>query len=231
MRRLSSVGVLAAAGTVCAQSNPAYVIEVSNPVSPTSPTTTLSVYAAWDQPAPGDFVFGAGGYDLAADDGLFTGIEPILGLCNNNAGCGQIRGNRIDGMVTGQLHIPPLNIFGNPDNPIHLFNIEWTATNFTPRTVGVVTENTSHFNLVPGPGGKSINLASMLTPGAASIVVTPAPGVFVVVGAGAVFAVSRRRSCCNVVAGGETWTRVLCWGAWARGWFRSAQGGKWIRHI
>ena len=196
-RWMTAVGALAVCGGSCiGQTNGRFEFGFDRlVVSPSSREVTMTVYAAWDQIAPGDFVLGAVNYDLLADSGEFTSAALILGMNPpNNAGL--IKANRINGAAIGQVHIPgTLGVLGNPDNPIALAEYVWTTTDFSARTVGFVSEHTQNFSVVPGPGGVSINLfPDEFTPGFGSITVVPAPSsVFILVIAG-LTATRRRRS-------------------------------------
>jgi len=163
-------------------------------VSPSNPEVTMTVYAAWDQASLGDFVLRAVNYDLLADSGEFTSAALILGM-NPPNNAGQIKANRINGAAIGQVHITGgINIPGNPDNPIALAEYVWTATNYAARTVEFTTESTTHFALVPGPGGVSINLfPSQFTPRFGSIVVVPGSSVSGTLALGACLCAWRRR--------------------------------------
>lgn len=170
---LSCAAVVAVAGGASGQSNATFRLKVSNVVTPSNPEATVSVFAAWEQGAPGEFVFTGANLDLVAGDGEFSDVEIILQL---TCMCGGTTlGNRVNGLSIGQIHLPPV-LVGLPDNPIHLYDIKWTATDFTPRTVGLNTENTVQFRVAPAPGGATIDLMATFRPGSGSIRVVPGVG-------------------------------------------------------
>jgi len=193
-KTVALLGVVGLAAAASAQSNGTYIIMASNDVDPMNTSTTISVYAAWDQANPGDFVLGAGNYDLVASDGDFTGANLVLGADPpNNAGTPA--GSRVNGAAIGQVHLPTLGLPGSPDNPILLAEYTWTTTNFANRTVDLSTENTTQFSVVPGPGGVSINLVNSgaFSAGSGSFNVTPAPSALALLGLGGLVAARRRR--------------------------------------
>ena len=182
-------------GVLGAQTNGRFEFEfVSSVVSPTQPSVRFGLYAAWDEQWPGDIVWGAGDYDLVASSGVFTVAKLVMGnMPPNNPGV--INGNRVDGAAIGQVHIPPIGIFGDPSNPVLLAEYVWATSDFTPRTVEFVTENTTNFTIVPGSAGVSLNLVlgGQFTPGFGTILVVPGPGVLALLGLGGLAASSRSR--------------------------------------
>jgi hypothetical protein len=191
VRVLCCAAAVGVAGAARGQSNATFLIEVSNVVTPSSPEATVSLFAAWDEPSPGDFVFGGTNLDMVAWDGEWTAVIPrLLFTC----GCyGTTRGNRIDGLSIGQIHLPPM-VPGRPGNPIHLYDFMWVATDFTPRSVPLHTENTRQFRVSPAAGGVTIDLMATFRPGSASIRVVPGVGgaPLLVIG-GLAFGRQRRR--------------------------------------
>jgi len=192
--RLCLIGIVSCAGSSCvcdAQSNGRYeFVFVGGVVSPATPSARFGLYAAWDEQRPGDFVWGAGDYDLVASSGVFTVAKLVMGnMPPNNPGV--INGNRVDGAAIGQVHIPSIGIFGDPSNPVLLAEYVWTTSDFTPRMVEFVTENTTNFSLV-GRSSVSPNLvrSGQFTPGFGSIRIVPDPGTLVLLG---LAALSRRR--------------------------------------
>jgi len=186
---------LALAAGASAQTNATFILMASNDVTPASPSTTISVYAAWDQLNPGDLVFGAADYDLVATEGLFSSPTLVLGM-NPPNNPGTANGSRVDGAAIGQVHLPSIGIFASEDNPILLAEYTWTTTNFAFRSVDFVTENTASFLLVPGVGGTSVNMVStgQFTPGVGSLTVVPAPATLAsLAGMALAPAVMRRR--------------------------------------
>ena len=142
------------------QINGTYLVTSSNTVSPSSPTTTIGVWATWTDPGA-HYIFAVSDYDLTAGDGVFS--NPVNVLNGPWSSTGVIAGNVISGAVNRQLHIPSMGFIGSRDNPILLATYDWTTTDFTPRTVSLDTSNTTTFKVYewwivpPPPPGSSSN--------------------------------------------------------------------------
>lgn len=177
--------------------NATFIIESSNDVSPSSSSTTISVYAVWDQPVPpgrwGSYTLIAANYDLVAEETAFTDASlassPIRGTP------GVLMGNRVNAAAVQQLHAPALGVWSNWDNPILLAQYTWTTTYFAQRTVDLTTENTSTFSVAPTYGGVSIDLVEQgrFAPGTGRIIVVPAVPTVALLGATTCLAMARRR--------------------------------------
>ena len=175
-----------------------YVLTSSKTVSPSSPTTTIGVWATWTDPNA-EWVFSVGNYDLTAGDGIFS--NPVNILLGPASSTGVIAGNAISGAANGQLHIPPFFI-GSRDNPILLATYDWTTANFTPRSVGLHTSNTAFFAIAwwdpkayvnPDPPYRRL-YPGAFSPGSGVINVIPTPAAWVVLALPLVAATRRRRS-------------------------------------
>jgi len=168
--RLSSLAILCAVPAL-AQTNATYLLTSSNTVSPSSPTTTIEIWAAWVDPgAP--FVFFGANYDLTAEDGQFSIAVNVINGPSSSTGV--ITGNVISGAANGQFVLipPPAHPPHSNDNPILLATYDWTTTNFTPRAVDLHTSNTSAFFVIDPNTGNSIDLyRSEFTPGSGVIIV------------------------------------------------------------
>ncbi len=192
--KLSSLAILFAfAVPALAQTDGRYLLLSSNTVSPSSPITTISIWATWVDPGI-LFVFGAGDYDLTASDGQFS--NPVNVLRGPGSSTGVIAGNVISGAVNGQLNIPSLP--PTPAiNPILLATYDWTTTDFTPRTVNLHTSNTNVFTVsflrYPNPTLYVELYPHEFTPGSGVINVVPAPPVWFAL---ALPLVARRRRRC-----------------------------------
>ena len=182
------------AGGALAQTNGTFLLTSSNTVSPNSPTTRIGIWAAWDDPTK-QYMFGGGNYDLTAGDGEFS--NPIDIMLGPNSSTGVINGNVITGGVNGQIWIiPGCGFFGCPTNSPSLIALyDWTTTDFTPRTVGLFTSNTSLFTMINGWSGQRIELfPNEFTPGLGGITVVPAPAAWFVLALPLAAATRRRRS-------------------------------------
>ena len=175
-----------------AQTNGTFVLSSSHTVSPTTPITTIEIWATWVNPGV-TWVFAVGDYDLTAGEGVFS--NPVNVLQGPGSSTGVIAGNVISGAVNGQLHIPSIGAWGSLDNPILLATYDWTTTDFTPRTVSLHTSNTANFYVARYSDGKIVNLFPQeFTPGSGVINVVPAPAGWVVLALPLVAATRRRRS-------------------------------------
>lgn len=178
------------AAPALAQTNGTYVLTSTNTVTPSSPTTTIGVWAAWDDPA-GTLMFGAGDYDLTASDGQFFNPVNVLNAPGTTAGV--VAGNVVTGAANGQIYFSPF-FPGLRDNPILLATYDWTTTNFTPRAVSLHTSNTSIFIVFSFVTGGVFDLyPNEFTPGSGVINVVPAPAVWLALALPLVVARRRRR--------------------------------------
>ena len=176
------------AAPALAQTNGTFVLTSSNNVSPSLPITTISIWAAWDDPS-GELIFGAGNYDLTAGDGVFS--NPVNVLNGPGSSAGMANGNVITGGVNRQILYPfPTPVF----NPILLARYDWTTADFTARAVDLLTSNTNFFVLGDWRTLRFIELFPIrFTPGSGVINVVPAPAVWVVLALPLVTATRRRR--------------------------------------
>ena len=163
-------------------------IRTSSVVSPASPSTTVEIWAAWNDPSNSYCCFVFGNFDLVAQEGVLSSPSVLL---LPNAGWsqpGQVTGNgeAVRGVFVGQgIELPP----HSPPNPILVWSATWTTTNFAPRSVGMWTENTTDFTV----GKPSLNILQLLqlfpdnfVPGVGGITIVPSPASatpMVVVGA------------------------------------------------
>jgi hypothetical protein len=173
-----------------AQVSAGWLIEADGVASPQDPTVTIRV-SAWFDFTPGEAEMFAGArFDLAAEEPIFAvqswrgpfGVAPFL----------QYSPVLLRDVQMGQLNAPPV-IRGDPSNPIVIFEVDWTATDFAPRRVGFETE-TGVFAVYRRISGSETNHLdpSAIIEGRGFVQVVPAPGLLVMAGA-FVAAASRRR--------------------------------------
>jgi hypothetical protein len=180
--RLALTILLAASATTHAQTNGTFLLVSSNTVSPSTPTTTIEIWATWVDPSA-RFLFGGTNYDIEAGDGVFTGGTLALGSSPPNS-IGAISGRKVTGAAIGQFLLV-CDPFGCPnENPILLATYDWTTTDFTPRTVALESLNTNNFvvgtPVIPGPQILVQMYPSEFTPGSGVITVVPAPAGWLV---------------------------------------------------
>jgi hypothetical protein len=158
-----------------AQANGTFLLTSSNTVSSTMPTTTVEIWAAWNDPLA-EFMFGAGDYGLVAGEGQFS--NPVNVLNGPSSSAGVITGGVIAGALNQQIHLPPFYP-GSRENPILLATYTWTTTDFTPRTVDLHTNNTSIFIVFSFVTGRIVDLyPNDFAPGSGVITVVPAPAAW-----------------------------------------------------
>ena len=196
MRRstLSSLAVLCAVPAL-AQTNGTYLIQVSGTVSPASPTVSVEIWSAWDQPAPGDYSLYGGDLDLVASEGAWS--NPSFLITPNSGGwsAGVASGSVISGVLVGQMVCGPIGcVTPNTSNPYPFISAEWTTTDFTPRSVQLFSEGTMNFVL----GHSTLHALFHLypgnfTPGSGVINVVPAPAAWLVLALPLAAAPRRRR--------------------------------------
>ena len=192
---LQAVGTAGMAGHARAQTNGTYLITFDGQVTPQNPTMTVGLWATWEDPTR-EWVFAAGTFDLTAGDGQFSNLrnplQPHTGMLGTPVG------NQIIGGQNGQLHIPVLGFIGSRDNPILFLMADWTATDFTPRSVVFETSNTYSFFVAewgdpfgtPPTGGAAKQLYPDHFTHGRSVYVIPTPASSAVV---CVFALTARR--------------------------------------
>jgi hypothetical protein len=172
----ASVASVFCASGALAQTNATFLLTSSNTVSPSAPSTTVEIWAVWDDPG-GWYAFGGGNYDIAAGDGVFS--DPVNILNGPGSSAGVAVGNTITGGANAQLWAPLPPIIPYAASPTLLAWYTWTATDFTPRTVDLVTSNTSVFNVFHANTGQPVSLfPGSFTPGSGEIAVVPAPGAW-----------------------------------------------------
>ena len=175
-----------------AQTDGTYLLLSSDTVTPTTPTTTIEVWATWRDPGVQYiYIFGAADYDLTAGEGVFSNPVNVL-----RGTPGVIAGNVISGADIFQVHLPAIGLYGSRDNPILLATYDWTTTDFTPRAVSLDTSNTTSFLLIDlffGAGTTQL-FPWWFTPGSGVINVIPAPTAWVVLALPLAAATRRRRS-------------------------------------
>lgn len=188
----ASVFASVIASTAAGQSNATFRLTSSNIVTPQQPTTTIEIWAQWGDIAAA-FVFGGADYALTASEGAFGNATNILNGPGSSVGV--VQGSTITGASNGQIHLPPLGIFGSPDNPILLASYEWTTTDFQIRYVTLQTSNTNNFLVAAAVTGATTQLfPQSFTPGSGLLVVIPSASTVSLLALGGVVVARRRRA-------------------------------------
>lgn len=193
------------AGTARGQMpNTGWFIDIDNPVlapvghaSGLPQSATITVIAKFDSST--DYAFAGGGFDFIASELGVAGVnwrnaQLIAPLAGPGTTAGVVEPFGASGILAGQLHFPPAGIFGDPSNPIAAWQIEYTATDFTPRLIDVETQTTGFFLYIDQASGASRSvLPGSLMEGLGQLQVIPAPGSLALLALGALAGAPRRR--------------------------------------
>lgn len=201
---IAAVALVAAAGTSSAQMSPTgWIIDVQNPVlapvghaSGLPQSSVITVRAKFDGAT--DYAFAAAELDFIADELGIAGtnwtnnvlLPPFDGF---GTSAGVLEADGASGIFTGQLHFPTGGIYADTSNPVDVWQIEYTATDFTPRVIDLETL-TRRFDVYIDATGTSRTVAgASLMEGAGQIRIIPAPASLALAAMGGLVAVRRRR--------------------------------------
>ncbi len=166
-----------------------YEIVVSNPVSPTTPSTTVEVYAQWDSEL--FYAFAAAEWSLRGDTtGDFSG--PASAFSDPGQFDGTPDNGDVMDIITGQLQFPPASVFADTSDPILIWSGTWSTTDFTARTVDLTTD-TGRYSLYLDDTGMSRDVTPTVLEATGQIRVIPAPASLALLALGGLAAVRRRR--------------------------------------
>ena len=193
--RLSPLAVCVLVSTAAAQQG-GWLVETASPVSPAQPTTTVEVWAWFEDPGL-QLAFAWGDFDFIASDGLFSNAQvhlPTFGAVPPSRSTpGTVVGNTVNGVFVGQVW-GFLSYWANTQNPILAWSADWTTTDFTPRHVSLETAATTTFMI-----GDRFTLEPLVqlypqafTPGTGVIRVVPSPASATLLVLGAVMLRRRR---------------------------------------
>jgi hypothetical protein len=174
--KLSAAILCLAAVPAIAQLN-TYDLVVSNPVSPLQPSATVELWARFD---PQWYAFGGALLDVVAtpDPGGFSDPELIL---NNGGGPdpGEVtpEGDSILGVIVGQICDPIAGIYPDPANPILLWRVTWSTTDFTSREIPISTMTSKYELYTAEDCSQDSFLHNNFSEAFGAITVVPAPGV------------------------------------------------------
>ena len=199
---VAAVAVLAAAGAASAQVE-GWIIDVQDPVlapvghsSGLPQSTVITVRAKFDGST--DYAFAAGELDFIANEfgiagtnwtnnALITPFDPL------GTSPGTLEPDGASDITLGQLHFPAAGIYAVTSNPVDVWQIEYTATDFTPRVIDLSTL-TDRFDVYIDSTGLSRSVATgSLMEGAGQIRIIPAPGALALAGIAGLVATRRRR--------------------------------------
>lgn len=190
------------ASLVCAQPHATFAIDViGGVVSPTNPSVTVRVSGVFPETW---YALGYAEFDLISSDetGEFSNLfipAPIGPYPHGTWGCVNTTGGTIMNGSAYEAVFFQVNALGcgaYPGMPLPIWEGTWTATDFTPRTVDLHTENTSEFRVFTdhnATGGYDFVAAGWFDHGFGSITVVPAPSSGALMLAGMMCLARRRR--------------------------------------
>ncbi len=188
MKRICGV-VLALAGSALGQSFN-FELVVSNIVSPEQPSATVEVWAAF---SPALYAFAKARFDLlaSADEGGFS--DPVLHLQGPGDYLGDIApdGDSVLKVAPMQFYWPNGGPYGDTSNPILVWSVTWSTSEFDPRTVSLVTLTSEYY--VYKESGHWDDYIDTFVEGEGSIQVVPGAGTPAVLGLAALAGLRRRR--------------------------------------
>lgn len=210
MKRTMTLLALAAAAPMAMGQLYGWEIRVGDPIlgpvtSAFPQSTTITVSAKFDSSA--DFAFATGLFDLVASDPLGPGIAGVNWTANTlispfdfaGTSPGSLTGTGAMDVQPGQLHAPFAGTVGDSSNPVAVWTINYTATDFTmDRVIPLATETDPGskgfwvYETAAGSTSRQILFGSLME-GAGSIRVVPAPASLTLLGVAAAMSLRRRR--------------------------------------
>ncbi|MFI4881929.1 MAG: PEP-CTERM sorting domain-containing protein [Phycisphaerales bacterium JB064] len=210
MKRTMTLLAIAAASPVALGQLYGWEISVDDPTlgplgSGFPQSTTITVSAKFDDSV--DFAFATGLFDLVAADPLGPGVAGVNWTANglltpfdfSGTSDGVLTGTGAMGVQPGQLHAPFAGSIGVSANPVAVWTIDYTATDFSLDRViplDTVTDPGSKgfwvYSSAAGSGSRQIDVGSLME-GAGMIRVVPAPATLGLMGLALVGISVRRR--------------------------------------
>ncbi len=164
-----------------------WFMELDRPwVTPANPTVTIRLSAGFP---PQYLAFAAGRFDLHATEPGWSNGAVLLAPPSNP---GVISGPSITGITGGQVHFPPI-VIADPTNPLPLYELQWTATEFSRRTIEFDTLTSQYVVYTINQFPTSKDLVRELTEGHGQVRVVPAPAGAAILGLAAIVGMRRRR--------------------------------------
>ncbi len=159
-------------------------------------STVITLRAKFDDAT--DYAFAAGELDFIADELGIAGTNwtdnmLIAPFDVDGTYEGDLEPDGASGILLGQLHFPGAGIFADTSNPVDVWRIEYTATDFTPRVIDLTTL-TSRFDVYIDSTGLSRTVdPGSLMEGTGEIRIIPAPATLALGAMAGLVAVRRRR--------------------------------------
>ena len=150
-----------------------YIVSVSNRVTEAQPSATVEVWAVFDEDL---YAMAGGRFEFAAapDPGAFSEPQRLLKGPGTKDGEVSESGDRVTGIVSGQLPGFPIEPPVDKSNPVGYWRVTWSTDDFTPRTVSLRTITTS-FDVYLDPQGVSKSFLDQLVEGEGVIEVGSEP--------------------------------------------------------
>jgi hypothetical protein len=168
MKLASLLLILASATTVAADTG--YVISISNRVTEVQPSATVEVWAVFE---PDLYAFAGAKFDFDAspDEGGFS--DPIIPFHDDGGGLldpGSVvpDGDSVSGVVTFQTRCDPIWCPPDTANPILIWRVTWSTTDFVPREIALATA-TEAFDVYVNEEGVSDHYLQNLVEGSGLI--------------------------------------------------------------
>jgi|GEM_PF-1269391 len=210
MRDWNTHGILAVVAAVAAASAanahmPAegWIIDVHDPVlapvghpSGLPQSTVITLRAKFDGAT--DYAFAAGELGFIASEFGTAGTNWINNVLISpfdplGTSPGTLEPDGASAVNPGQLHFPTAGIFADTSNPADVWQIEYTATDFTPRVIDLSTL-TNRFDVYIDATGLSRTVAiASLMEGSGRIEIIPAPTTLAIGLMAGLVSVRRRR--------------------------------------
>lgn len=211
MKHTSALLALAVASPVALGQLYGWEISVADPIlgpvtSAFPQSTTITVSAKFDDSV--DHAFASGLFDLVGTDPNGPGTAGVNWTANSRitpfdftgTSDGVLTGTGATGVLPGQLHFPLGGTYGDTMNPVAVWTIDYTATDFSSDRVMPLVTITSPgpkgfwvYESMSGSSSRQID-AGTLMEGSGMIRIVPAPATFGLLGlAAATLCVRRRR--------------------------------------
>ncbi|MFI4915975.1 MAG: MYXO-CTERM sorting domain-containing protein [Phycisphaerales bacterium JB060] len=186
---LSVAGLAAATAPARAQS---IQIDIADATLFPGESTTITLSAS----------YGAGDYAVAGiatevvdllGRGGFSDLQLIAPMDGPGTSAGSVAAGGIEGIIAGQLNVPPAGIYADPTSPIAFWSMTFTVGDIGTREILDLETRTTRFDVYPDmTRALSESRLDELTEGRGSILLVPTPGSAAVLGLG-LLAIGRRR--------------------------------------
>ncbi|MEQ8317579.1 MAG: PEP-CTERM sorting domain-containing protein [Phycisphaerales bacterium] len=211
MRHICTILAVAAASPMAFGQLYGWEISVDDPIlgpvtSAFPQSTTITVSAKFDDSV--DYAFATGLFDLVGTDPLGPGIAGVNWTTNglispfdfSGTSDGVLTGTGAMDVLPGQLHAPFIPTIGVSDNPVAVWTINYTATDFSADRVmplETITDPGSKgfwvYESLAGSASRQIDVGSLME-GMGEIRIVPAPASLGLLGlAAGALCVRRRR--------------------------------------